>query len=163
MTGTVVVNTGPVIAFSAIDRLDVLRGVFDEIVVPLPVHEEIIEGGELGAGVSEYLKAEWIDRRLLDNPLDPLAGTVLDKGEASVIQLAREVGIERVLIDERKARKIAREIYRLKVIGSAGVLVEAKRKGLVDSVSVELSRMRDNGYWIHDDIVSAAMRAAGET
>jgi len=42
------------------------------------------------------------------------------------------------------------------------VLVEAKRRRLVSSVRGALQRMRDGGYWIHDDIVKAALRQAGE-
>lgn len=162
MNGTVVANTGPMIALAIIDRLDVLVSIFNEVVVPEPVHDEILEGGESGSGISAYLGAEWIHRRPLSIALDPLVTSVLDRGEASVIQIAREAGIQRVLIDERKARKIAREVYGLNVVGSAGVIVEAKRRGLLRSVQRELTRMRDRGYWIHDDIIAAAMKTAGE-
>lgn len=151
------------IALAMVDRLDVLHSIFDDVIVPEPVHEEILEGGESGSGVSEYLSADWIIRRSLHAPPDPLIESVLDNGEASVIQIAREAVIDRVLIDERKARKIAREVYGLNVVGSAGIIVEAKLRGLVESVQRELTRMRDHGYWIHDDIVAAAMRAAGES
>jgi predicted nucleic acid-binding protein len=73
------------------------------------------------------------------------------------------LGAETVLIDERKARKIARSIYGLDVIGSARLLVEAKRHGVLDSVATTLQAMRAQGYWIHDAIVQYALREAGET
>lgn len=162
MNGLVAANTGPMIALAMIDRLDVLRSIFDKILVPETVHEEILEGGKAGVGVSAYVRAPWIEQTSLLGQLDPLVGSVLDKGEASVIQRAREMGADWVPLDERKARKVARDVYGLKVVGSAGVMVEAKRRGLVERVALELNRMRDRGYWIHDDIVAAAMRAAGE-
>jgi hypothetical protein len=86
----------------------------------------------------------------------------LDAGEATVIGLARELGADFVLIDERKARKIARTVYNLKVIGSVRVLVEAKNRGLLDKVGEAINGMRDGGYWIGDSIVAAALKQAGE-
>jgi predicted nucleic acid-binding protein len=163
VNGTVVVNTGPIIALAIVDRLGLLHSIFDEVLVPAQAHVEILEGGESGAGVTTYQRADWIKRRLLRDPLDPLVESLLDIGEASVIQLAREAGTDRVLIDERKARKIARDVYGLKVVGSAGIIVEAKRRGLLDSVQDELSRMKEHGYWIQQAIIDAAMSAAGET
>jgi predicted nucleic acid-binding protein len=61
-------------------------------------------------------------------PVEPLLGTLLDKGEAPVIHLPREKGADFVLIDERRARKIARKIYGIRVVGSARILVEAKQR-----------------------------------
>jgi len=83
--------------------------------------------------------------------------TSLDAGEASVIGLARELHVNLVLVDERKARKIARTIYGLHVIGSARVLVEAKRSGLLDNVGAALQAMRDGGYRLGDSIVTEAL------
>ena len=53
-----------------------------------------------------------------------------------MIGLAREMNANVVIIDERKARKIARTIYGLHVIGSARVIVEAKRHGLLNNVGL---------------------------
>ena len=80
-----------------------------------------------------------------------------------MVGLARELGVNLVLIDERKARKIARTIYGLHVIGSARILVEAKRSKLLDNVGAALQAMRDGDYWIGDSIVDAALKQAGET
>jgi predicted nucleic acid-binding protein len=86
----------------------------------------------------------------------------LDKGEASVIQLARETSADFVLIDERKARKIARKIYGIHVVGSARILLEAKHRGLIPKVREPLEGMRSAGYWIHDDIMKTALEQAHE-
>ena len=72
------------------------------------------------------------------------------------------MGINQVLIDERKGRKVARDIYGLRTLGTVRVLLEAKLSGLIDSILQPLASMRENGYHIHEDIVQAALRQAGE-
>jgi len=162
MSGAIVSNTGPLVALAVIDRLDLLHCLFDEVMVPEAVHFELLEGGVKQAGVAAYRQAHWIESKKLTEPHDPLLGSVLDTGEASVIQLARERNIDRVLIDERKGRKIAREIYGLQVIGSARVLVEAKRQGYLDNVEKAITAMRQHGYWLHENIVAVILKKAGE-
>jgi predicted nucleic acid-binding protein len=67
-----------------------------------------------------------------------------------------------VAIDERKARRVARSVYGLRVIGAARILVEAKRRGYLKRVDETIRRIRDGGYWLHDDIVRSVLREAGE-
>jgi uncharacterized protein len=162
MKGRLVSNTGPIIALSAIDQLEILKKIFDEVILPETVHNEIMQGGKDSAGLESYKKATWIQVESPAEPIEPLLGTLLDAGEASVIHLAREKNADFALIDERKARKIAREIYGIRVIGSARILVEAKRLGFISSVRGALQGMRSVGYWIHDDIVRRALEQAEE-
>jgi hypothetical protein len=162
MNGKAICNTGPLVALSMIDRIDVLRHLFELVAVPEAVHKEILEGGLTGAGLANYRKVKWIKVMKPSNPLDPLLKTSLDVGEAAVIGLAREMSVNIVIVDERKARKIARTIYGLHVIGSARVIVEAKRHGLLNNVGAALQSMRDGGYWIGDSIVDIALQQAGE-
>jgi uncharacterized protein len=162
VNGCLVSNTGPIVALAVIDRLVILRALFSQVVVSEFVHRELLQGGAEGLGLSSYQQASWIEVRALVNPLDALLATVLHQGEASVIQLARELGAAAVLVDERKARKLARTIYGIRVIGTARVLVDAKRSGLLGNVGDALAGIRSAGYWIHDDIVSFARREAGE-
>ncbi|MFC1834111.1 hypothetical protein ACFL2Q_05170 [Thermodesulfobacteriota bacterium] len=51
MKGRVVSNTGPMIALTLVDRLDLFQYIFDEVLIPEAVHNEILEGGRTGAGV----------------------------------------------------------------------------------------------------------------
>ncbi|WP_435548590.1 DUF3368 domain-containing protein [Desulfobacterium sp. N47] len=162
MNDKAICNTGPIIALSMIDSIDILRHLFEFVAVPEAVHKEILEGGTVNAGLANYRKAKWIKVMKLSNPLDPLLITSLDVGEAAVIGLARELSVNLILIDERKARKIARTVYGLHVIGSVRVLVEAKKRGIIDNVGASILAMRNSGYWISDSIVETALKHAGE-
>ena len=57
MTGRLVSNTGPLIALALIDRLDILQVLFQQVIIPDAVHNELIEGGSLGQGIPSYKKA----------------------------------------------------------------------------------------------------------
>jgi predicted nucleic acid-binding protein len=162
MKGRLVCNTGPLIALSLIDRIDLLRSLFEVVIIPEAVHQEILAGGPMNLGLLNYQKIKWIKVISPLLPIDPLSKTLLDAGEATVIGLARELGADFVLIDERKARKIARTVYNLQVIGSVSILVEAKNRGLLDKVGDAIKSMRDGGYWIGDPIVAAALKRSGE-
>lgn len=162
MSRSLVSNTGPIIALALIERIDILQSLFAVVMISEDVHKELLEGGPSGRGILPYQKASWIKAHPITSPVDPLLMTVLDSGDASVIQLARETKADYVLIDERKARKIARDIFDLSVIGTARVLVEAKRKGILNSVGDALKQLKEAGYWIHGDIVLYAQKEAGE-
>ena len=90
MNSRVICNTGPIIAFSVIDSIDILRHLFEFVAVPEEVHKEILEGGATNAGLANYQKVRWLKVVALSNPVDPLLRTSLDSGEAAVIGLARE-------------------------------------------------------------------------
>jgi hypothetical protein len=162
MRGSLVSDTGPIIALALIDRLDILHVLFETVMISQEVHRELLEGGPSGHGLTSYHKAIHLKVQSVSSVMDPLLATVLDKGEASVIQLAREANADYVLIDERKARKVSRDIFGFKVIGTARILVEAKRKGILISVGEALTQLKESGYWIHDDIVRHALAEAGE-
>ncbi len=86
---------------------------------------------------------------------------LLDTGEASVIQLAIDRQIATVCIDETVGRRIAR-LSNLQVTGSIGILIRAKREGLLLSVNNALRKMEQKGIWISDRIKTIALREAGE-
>lgn len=107
MNYNVICNTGPLIALAVIDRIDILQHLFELVAVPEEVHKEILAGGATNAGLANYQKVRWIKVVALSNPVDPLLRTSLDSGEAAVIGLARDSNTNLILVDERKARKIA--------------------------------------------------------
>jgi predicted nucleic acid-binding protein len=108
------------------------------------------------------LATKRIERVTLDRAPDPLLLSELGSGEAEVIALAVARGIERVIIDERKGRRIASLVYGLKVIGTGGVLLKGKRVHLLKAVRPLMEQMRANGYYLSDRLVEQVARECGE-
>lgn len=158
----IVSNTGPLIALGAINRIDILKELFTEVIVPAAVHIEVLAGGKTFAGKAAYQKNDWIEVHDVQTPMEPLLAGTLDCGEASVILLARQMGVSQVLMDEKRGRKIARDIYGLQVMGTVSILLRAKHSGIVANIGEMLDEMRSAGYWLHNDIVRRAIREAGE-
>jgi predicted nucleic acid-binding protein len=86
----------------------------------------------------------------------------LDAGEAAVIATASARGCLPVLMDERKGRRVASIIYRLPVIGTGGLLVAAKRLGLISTIRPLIEGMRAGGYHLGPTLVAECLRRAGE-
>jgi len=85
----------------------------------------------------------------------------LEQGEAEVIILAKEKEIDQVLIDERIARMQAK-VLGLNVIGTLGLLLKAKRNGLLPSIKPSIDKILQSGIWIKEDIVKGILKGAGE-
>jgi hypothetical protein len=86
----------------------------------------------------------------------------LDAGEGDVISLARQLSPCVAVIDERRGRRFAQQVYGLPVKGTAGILVEAHRRGLISGVRSRLLELRTAGYFIADSVIDAASQAVGE-
>lgn len=159
MKGMIVSNTGPIIGLALIERLDLLQSLFSTVLIPAEVRDELSASPNKAR---KFTVPSWIETKKITGVPDPLLSVVLDGGEAAVIDLARHIGADEVLIDERKGRKVAHTVYGLKVVGTAGILVRAKQAGLVDNVGDLLKDMKCKGYWIHEDIIRATVQSAGE-
>jgi predicted nucleic acid-binding protein len=155
----VVVDTGPLLALAACGQVRTLLDLHPRVLVPRAVVEELSEGGCWPpVGSTE----EGFEVRDLQSPLPPLVEAHLHRGEASVLALALELGITRVVVDERRGRQVARTLG-LAVTGSIGVLLRAKAQGRLEAVRPCLDAMRKAGVWIADHLVEAVLREAGET
>ena len=108
------------------------------------------------------LAADWYEDVAGVNP-DPLLISELGAGEASVIATAYERRAHLVVLDDRRARRIAAHAYRLQVKGTAGILVAAKRNGLVSEVRPWLESMRSQGYHLSQRLINRAAAEAGES
>lgn len=131
MKGVLVSNTGPIIGLSLIGQIAVLQKLYSLVLIPADVRSELMASPHKSR---RFPIPSWITSKKARGAPDPLLATVLDTGEAAVIHLARQAGADEVLIDERKGRKVARVVYGLNVIGTAGILVRAKQAGLIENV-----------------------------
>lgn len=88
--------------------------------------------------------------------LDPL-----DRGEIEAILIARELAADFLLIDERLGRQAARR-FGIPVRGLLGVLADARRRGHIPALASLLLQLRENCFWIADDLVAETLRAVVE-
>ena len=160
---SVVSNTTPLIGLASIQRFDLLRRLFGEIHIPQAVYNEaVVAGREEGGAKREVLTSEWIKTV---NVQDRLAVEVLldemDLGEAETIILARELGAEWVLMDERIGRRKLSQLG-IRKIGTLGILLKAKRAGLLIAIRPEVEKLQQQSFSISQMVVDAVLREANE-
>lgn len=159
----VVSNTTPLIGLASIGRFELLHELFGEVLISRAVYEEaVVTGREEGGAKREVSSARWI--RVVE-ARDQLAVEVLldelDRGEAETIILAREVGADWVLMDERKGRRKLSQLGVHKV-GTVGILLAAKEQGLIPVVGPEIEQLRQRGFTVSQAVVDAILTQAQE-
>jgi hypothetical protein len=155
-------DSSPVILLSRVGYLQLLPGLFTEIVLPQAVYQEVMVGrGRPGA--AEVSAEPRILVRSVQNA-DTVRALLrtLNRGEAEAIALAGELlGPVELLIDEAPARReaIARG---LKVLGTGGVLARAKERGLLPLVKPVLDQLRTSGMYLSETTYGRILTNAGE-
>lgn len=158
---TIICNSGPLIALVGIDCLYILSRLYQKIIIPNAVYQEVTSSQDL-TGAQQIAQESWIEKNSLNSSPDRLLRAELGAGESEVITLAMELNASKVLIDERKARRIAKLIYSLSITGTGGLLVRAKQNDIIKEVRPLLQRMKANGYYLSDRLVSRIAKEAGE-
>lgn len=166
MSSLLIADTSPLIIFARTNKLPLLCSVAKQVVLTTTVKQEcVVNPGMPGAATIQ----RFIDDGLLTVVPDvpehhDIAKTNLDPGEKTAISFAlslRESPAFQLLLDDVGGRKVAKA-HGLNVIGSAGLLVIAKRKELIAEVKPILLEWQQAGYWIHPDIVNAVLVSANE-
>lgn len=160
----VVSDSSVLIGLSSIDKLQLLTELLnDEIVIPGEVWHEVVETGAGRPGAKRIESSDWISvRQVADTDLLCLLKNELDSGEAEAIALAKEINAKLILLDERAARKIAKSL-RLNVLGTVGLLIQAKQTGKITTLQAMLDQLRNEAQFrISDSLYELALRAVGE-
>ena len=157
-------DTGPLIALARIERLQLLPHVFGTGVVPPAVHREAqVDSDRPGARrIGEALSAGWLQVAALadDAPFADLRQQV-DAGEAEAIMLCLQGQARLLLIDDAKGRRVARRVG-IPLVGVAGALLAAKRRGLLDAVGPALDDLAAVGYRLSRQLVDDVRHRANE-
>lgn len=158
----IVSDSSPLIHLSRIGRLGLLRELFREILVPHAVYREVVIEGRGRPGSGEVEEASWISvMKIRNEQLKRVLQLVLDEGEAEAIVLALETSANLVLLDDREARLQAKRLG-LKVAGTIGILLRAKKLGLISNLKAELDKLEETGFRISKSLQEEVLRAAGE-
>jgi len=159
-----VADSSVLISLSAIGQHSLLLRRFPSgILIPKAVWQEVVESGQERSGAGEIASAEWISvGEVTDRSFVSLLRGDLDQGEAEAIALARQERLSIVLLDEKHARRVAQQLE-LQVLGTVGVLLWARRVGLIASLREQLDALQTRGgFHLSIAVVQDALRTAGE-
>ncbi|MFP4103585.1 DUF3368 domain-containing protein [Coleofasciculus sp.] len=130
----VVCDTTPLSELAKVGQLTLLQGVFGQVIVPQEVYNEVTTGNHPAVVVVQA--ATWIEVRSVQDNSQVVAlqeRAKIHRGEAAAIILAEELGAQQVLIDDLRARRVAKARL-LPVTGTIGTLLLAKEQGLITQV-----------------------------
>ena len=146
-----VCNSSCLIVLNAIGRIDLLQQLLGAITIPPAV---VVEYGSPLPG--------WITVESVRNPATVKSLELqLGPGESEAITLAGELSADRVILDDKKARRIARQLN-LPVTGTVALMIQAKQRGLIESLSNVLDELTAGGFFLSDSLAAAALRQVGE-
>jgi uncharacterized protein len=156
----IISDTSPITNLIKIGELDLLKKVFETIVLPRIVYEELCV---LDNQKTIIEQTEWlIVKDLKDMTLKQRLLLEVDKGEAEAIALAVELHADYLLIDEQTGRAVA-ERMGLKITGIIGILIQAKQKGYIQNVKPYLERLiNDANFWISTHLLKNVIALLNE-
>jgi predicted nucleic acid-binding protein len=155
----VVVDSSALIALAVCDGLSLLDDLFETIRAPSAVFQEVVVGGKPHAArLEEYLqgRVEQTDLQRL-----VIAAGGLGRGELEAMALYRQLCADLLLLDDRRARTIAR-LNEIQTVGSLGVLLFAKRKGLVPELRPLIEVILQSEIHLGKRVAEDVLRLAGE-
>lgn len=154
-----VADCSALVALATCDALPLLDQLFGTVIVPEAVYREAAVGDKPEA---ERLQV-YLDGRV--RALDPARLILLDgfsdPGETEAMLLYRQLQADYLLIDDRRGRRMAR-INNIDVIGSLGVLLGAKRAGLIKAVKPSVQRLVESDLYLSEALISTVLEVAGE-
>ncbi len=152
----VVVNATPLIALSLINQLELLNQLFDEVIIPDGVYQEVAISGASKPGAVELKNASWIQVQSVtpSSTIEPLL-LGLDRGELEVILLAVSIKPDWVIIDEKLARRVAK-VMGLSVKGTLGILLAGFHAGYLSQEETldSVQQLVNNGFRLSSQIIN---------
>ncbi|MCL2043048.1 MAG: DUF3368 domain-containing protein [Treponema sp.] len=156
----IVSDSSPIIALAICDKLDLLEKLFDRVSIPQAVYNELAISNKPRA--REIM--EWADGKVVParNTIAIAAFSIsLDPGESEALSLYWETNADFLLIDEKRGRIIAQR-NKIKIIGTMGILLFAKQRGLIIQIKPLLDVLNKNGFRISDVLYLNILERAGE-
>jgi predicted nucleic acid-binding protein len=158
---SVVMDASPLVCMMKAGIIEILPALFKNIVVPQAVNSEIMvkeRSDPKGQVLASYQRIKLVE----DIPIAPqVASWDLGQGESQVISLAVEHPDYWAVIDDREARCCATAL-RSHHTRTLGIIVLAKKRGIIPSICGHLERLKEVGLWISDEIVDQVCRRSEE-
>lgn len=146
----IVLNTSPLI----------LPELFTEIIVPVAVWQEVVDGSHLDRAAQMLSGLAWLRKESV-TPVPDVVRWDLGIGETDVLSFVLNHSDYTPVVDDMLAKKCAKSLG-LQTIGTGTILILAKERGLIESVEQSLRELQQIGLWISEPIIQMLKREAGE-
>lgn len=158
----IVADTTPIITLLKIDKLSLLEKLFGKIIVPKAVFRELAQNNKFVNEADIITKNNFIevqDVSTHDTVELFRKSTGLDAGESEALVLAEKLQADMMLLDEKKARKMA-SLMNIKVMGTVGILIKAYEKKIIskDEILVSVNIMKSYGRFVSESVYEELFR-----
>ena len=161
MADRAIINASPLIFFSRSLRLQLLRAFADEVWVPEPVAVEILRRGIRDVSARAIQETAWLTVHPAGTIPDTIAAWRLGAGETSVLSMAAEHPGTEAIIDDLAGRRCAASLN-IPVRGTLGVVLVAKRRGLIPEARPVIEDMMNAGLHLLRRVLDEALRRVKE-
>ena len=157
----VICDTSPLQYLHQLGLLHILPALAGRVLIPPAVVREIEEGKAFGIDLPDVRALEWLTVRRPTGSADVPFEHDLGPGETEVLMLAGEIDDAVVVFDDGLARQVAYQ-RKMSVIGTLGLLINAKRAGLVTSVRDQIDRLQAKRFRVSPLTRAAVLKLTGE-
>jgi predicted nucleic acid-binding protein len=154
-----VCNASPLIFLAKLDLIQLLPRLTEELIIPVGVYDEIKGQNDASSEWIEKFKNEYIIE--IGSVPKLIESWDLGQGETEVIAHAYSHQNFKVALDDRAARNCAASIG-VKVIGTIGLIILAKKKGYIEKPVAILKKLKKTGFRISDELFEHAIHLAGK-
>ena len=149
-----IINASPIIFLTKIEMLKYLPDLFEEIIIPAGVFNEVIAHDD---EASHWIKSHGKQYlSVLDSIPSDIYAWDLGRGETEVIASALNLKDCAVGLDDQVARNCALS-YRLKIIGTIGLILRAQKLEVIKDGEPYLNKLIESGYRISDNLLQHAL------
>ncbi|MCK4306945.1 DUF3368 domain-containing protein [candidate division WOR-3 bacterium] len=161
MPENVIVDTSPIFYLHRLHLIELLKKLYGTVIVPSAVINELEEGRAQMADVPNLHAFSWI--KIEHAKISKFLSLIPDlgAGESEVLTLGLEKPESLIIIDDLLARHIA-ELQRLKFTGTVGIIIKAKHKGYIASVSDVINQLIELGFRLSDRLKQDIFRLVDE-
>ncbi len=160
---TVVADSSPLVILTKLGCFDLLNRLFPRLYISAAVHDEVVIAGAGLPGASEVSQAEWIEVKALQNPALLYSAQRkygLGPGEMSTILLAKELGANPLLLDDYRARKLAKA-EGLQILGTVGLLEAFYLRRFLTDLRSAFQQLLTHNVYIDQRLLDRRLRALG--
>ncbi|MFY9823571.1 MAG: DUF3368 domain-containing protein [Thermoanaerobaculia bacterium] len=161
MSNPPVVNASPLIFLSHAGLIDLLQVEGPEVCVPHAVSKEILHRGPQDPAAAILKSTPWLRKVAPVRSSPRVLAWKLGPGETSVLSWALDHPGTVAVIDDLEARRCA-EALALPLIGTLGLVLRAKRLGLLPAARPVVKKLLAAGMYLSEKLVDQALALVEE-